>query len=217
MDMIEKSLNGTTYWEMLVGDVQPDSPTVLALHYMTGDAASLQVLFKGVDRPMRVLFLQGRYPYEGGYSWYSDEEHFYDRAEVEQAPDIKQEADAIAAFLSAYKAQYSGKIAVTGMSQGGDLTLALCAYYPDLLHLALSMAGRLSSVMRPEQPPQTSLPRISMMQGADDPIVSVASAEEAVEWLKQSGYEAELHVYPGVGHAISYGMVDHIQQNLMAL
>jgi predicted esterase len=217
MDMIEKSLNGTTYWEILVGDVQPNSPTVLALHYMTGDATSLQVLFTNLNRPIRVVFLQGRYPYEGGYSWYSDEERFYDRPEAAQAPDIKQESDAIAAFLSCYKAENSGKVVVTGMSQGGDLTLALCAYYPDLLHLALPMAGRLSSVMRPEQPPQTSLPRVSMMQGADDHIVSVASAEEAVEWLRQSGYEAELHVYPGVGHAISYGMVDHIQQTLMAL
>lgn len=150
----------------------------------------------------------------GGYSWYPDEGAFYQRSEAEQAPDIRRQADRIADFLTQLKAIYPVKTAVVGMSQGGDLTLALAAYYPELIDLAIPCAGRLSAPMRPQQFDRHTLPRVLMQQGMDDPIVSVESAREAADWLVSVGYDAELREYPNTKHVLSEEMVGYIRQVL---
>jgi|GEM_PF-6486860 len=100
------TLSDTRYWEQSIGDVASNSPIVLALHSMTGDANSMRYIFEGVTVPMRALFLQARYPsghsVHGGYSWFNDESGFYERPFADQAIAIKAEGDRIAAFLRAY-------------------------------------------------------------------------------------------------------------------
>lgn len=220
--LTEKTLNGTTYWEMTIGDVQPSTPIALALHWMSGDHEAMQFLFADYTHPLRALFLQGRHPsgHEfGGYSWFPGELGFYDLSEADQAPAIREEAAYIALFLGALKAEYAAPIAVTGMSQGGDLTLALAAYHPDTFDLAVPCAGRLSAPMRPDDfdYPAQVLPKVFMKQGADDPIVSVDSAKEAAEWLVESGFTASLQVYENIGHDIPLAAIEHLHQHLAGL
>lgn len=219
---VSKSLNSTAYWEMHIGQVESNTPTVLALHYMTGDHAAMGFVFDKFPKPLRVLSLQAAYPsgHEyGGYSWYPDEDAFYDRSEAEQAPDIRTVVDQVAAFLGEFKQLYPTKIALTGMSQGGDLSLGLAAYHPELLDLVIPCAGRLSAPMRQASfnKPPSVLPAIYLKQGANDPIVSPESAREVTAWLKSVGYNASLEEYPGVGHDISPEMVKDIQALLSNL
>ncbi len=210
-----KSLGNMPYWEVEQSGFQPDTPIVVALHYMTGDANALLFMFKDFPKPLRVITLQGRYPLGeagvGGYSWFPDEEPFYDQSEAEQAPDIRAEADRIADFLRELKGLYPAKVAVTGMSQGGDLSLSLAVYHPQVIDMALPLAGRLSTPMRPARVDSPQKPKVFMKVGTDDHIVSVESSREAREWLQGQGYTAELREYPGVGHDISAAMVADIQ------
>ncbi len=220
--LTEKTLNGMTYWEMTIGDVQPATPFALALHWMTGGAQAMKFLFANYTQPLRAIFLQGRHPsgHEfGGYSWFTGELGFYDLSEADQAPAIREEAAYIALFLNALKAEYAAPIAVTGMSQGGDLTLALAAYHPDTFDLAIPCAGRLSEPMRPANfnYPAQVLPKVFMKQGADDPIVSVDSAKEAAAWLVASGFTASLQVYENTGHEIPEAAIKDLHQHLAGL
>src|SRR5688572_14904965 len=116
--LTQKSLNNFTYWEALYGSVTDDTPMIVTLHWMGGKPDAMQVLYDGVDYPLRAVFLQAPYPLEGGYTWYPDGDDFYKRDEAGQAPDIRHEADAVASFLWELKQKYPAKLAVTGMSQG---------------------------------------------------------------------------------------------------
>ena len=62
--LTEKSLNGVPYWEMPTGQVKADTPVVLLLHWMSGSASSMRFLFDGLERPLRVIFLQAPYVLE---------------------------------------------------------------------------------------------------------------------------------------------------------
>jgi predicted esterase len=216
LDMAQ-TLNDTTYWTLEQGDMKPDTPIVLVLHYMSGTADSLRVLLEGYSQPIRAVFLQGKYPCGEGYSWYPQDTAFYNLPEAEQAPDILQVAEEVAGFLREYRKLYPGaKTAVTGMSQGGDLSLALAVYYPDLIDLAVPLAGR---VIRPETfaQPADILPKVTLMNGTVDEIVTIESAREALRWLRDHGFDAELREYENVGHGISRQMVSDLHQCLESL
>jgi predicted esterase len=211
----EKSLNGRSYWEALNGNVLADSPIVIPMHFWTGTGTAMHFLFNGMTTPARIIGLQGLYPSgheAGGYSWFPHGAEFYDEmTEVQQAPFIREEAAKIASFISDLKQEHLGKIIVTGMSQGGDLSLSLAVYYPDLIDIAIPCAGRLSAVMRPEMSLGTSS-QIRMQQGMDDKIVSLESAREARDWLKTEGFDVLLDEYEGLGHDMSGTMVKRIQE-----
>jgi predicted esterase len=216
-----KLLGDTPYAEMLVGTIEASTSIVLALHWM-GGATAMWPLLADCDRPLRVISLQGEYPSgdeEGGYSWYPEEGAFYQRSEKEQAPDIRLQADRIAAFLRQLREAYPARLAVIGMSQGGDLALSLAVHYPELIDMAIPLAGRLSEPMRLANFSRSAarLPIISMKQGLDDPIVSVESARQVLSWLQAAGFSASLQEYANVGHAISKAMIGDLQQDLAKL
>lgn len=218
-----KMLKNTPYWEMQEGRIEDDTPILLGLHWMGGDASMFAAMFADFGQPLRGIFLQAQYSSgkdSGGYSWYPDDEHFYSRSEAEQAPDIRRQIDNVAAFLRDLKSLYpAAKIAVVGMSQGGDLTLGLTAYYPELLNLAIPNAGRLSAPMRPSvfEHDKASLPHVYLKHGLEDEIVPVAKAREAVKWLSEVGYKAELHEYAGVKHTLSDEMISDMRRLVAGL
>ena len=219
---IEKSVNEVRYWEMLIGEVQPDTPIAIALHYMSGDARSMEALFNGYEKPLRVITMQGSYVYKDneveGFSWFPDHTAFYDRSEAEQAQDIRTASEPIVEVIRHLKTTYPGaKIAIMGMSQGGDLALSIATHHPELLDLVLPMAGRISAPMRPSEVSKGRLPHILMMNGVDDPIVTIAGAREAVKWLQAAGFAAELKEYAGIEHRIAKAMVQDIQDRLSEL
>jgi predicted esterase len=103
------------------------------------------------------------------------------------------------------------------MSQGGDLTLSIATHDPELIDLALPIAGRISEPMRPAQIRGDHLPRIVMLHGVDDPIVPIAGAREEIKWLQSAGFTGELKEYAGVEHDIAKDMVGDIQNLLRQL
>lgn len=217
----QKNLNGTAYWQHLHNNPDNDAPTVIMMHWMTGTAEAMAFVFDNIDFPLREISLQGNYPSgypEGGQSWFEHETDFYEKlSDAEQEPLIRQEVDKVAQFINAIRQQYSGKLVVTGMSQGGDMTLHLASYYPELLDLALPMAGRLSKAMRPASIESDKLPTIKLLQGLNDEIVLVETARDVAQWLTQHNYPTTLNEYPDVGHSISPDMIQDIQNTVKAL
>jgi predicted esterase len=218
--LIQKSVEGIPYWEMPVGAVQATTPIVLALHYMTGDLNAMRFIFNDFPAAVRVILMQAEYPSGdplGGYSWFPGELDFYEWGDARQAPEIRIQVDRIAAVVRAVQADYPAPTAVTGMSQGGDLTLGLVAYYPELFSLAVPVAGRLSAPMHPTQFERAgrSLPRVALKLGEKDHIVSVAATQEATDWLQAAGYAADLQVYPGVEHELE-PMAEDVRAALLA-
>lgn len=217
----QKTLNGFTYWEALHGGVEESTLIVVIMHWMTGAYDSLQFLFTEMKAPARLLYLQGPYPLEpefGGYAWFPKSMDFYDKlSEAEQAPLIKASADTVAGFIQDLRELYSAPIAVTGFSQGGDMSLAIGAYYPHLVDVVIPGAGRLSAPLRPAKLEAETLPTFYLHVGTEDHIVSVESSSEATEWLKSQGAEAELFEYAGVGHEYSVPMIQRIQSEISAI
>lgn len=186
------------------------STTLFVLHYMTGTQDSMGFLLEGEG--LRLIFPQGKYPSgfeEGGYSWFIGEKEFYDWTDEKQLPSILDTTHELAAFIK--EIAPSQKCIVTGMSQGGDLSLMLAAYYPELISLSIPAAGRLF-------PPQDfagkgrELPIVHVQHGQADEIVPVKYARDANVWLRANGYETTLSVYPDVGHDYSEEMVLHIRK-----
>ena len=219
--MDEKSYKGMRYLEDVYNTEHGAhiGLTVLALHWMTGEAESLRFMFEEVEIPLRVVYAQGVYPSEmpeGGWSWFPDGVAFYEaRSLAQQAPDVRTIANNLADFLWFLENAHGGKFAVTGISQGGDLSLALALYHAETLDLALPMAGRLPPEFRPETLPHGKrVPQIVMLQGAADDVVPVATAREAHAWLKAQGCDADYHEYPDVGHGISEAMVADVLARL---
>lgn len=211
------TLSNTRYWEQNIGDVESNSPIVLALHWMTGDASTMRGIFEDVTVPIRAVFLQGLHPSgheAGGYSWFPDEMRFYDRPFSEQGVAIKAEGDRIAAFLRAYRQTHPTRaMVVMGMSQGGDLTLALATTHPDLVTLGLSCAGRVLPSI-PPYPADARLPRIVMMQGEKDVPVPAEVARTDAERLRKARFDASYIEYPDVGHTITPEMMAVIRQEI---
>lgn len=218
--LTQRTLGNHTYWEELHGEVIPESPTVILLHWMTGTYEALQFLFSELATPARLIYLQAAHPSgfdKGGYSWFPRGADFYELSEAEQAPLIKQSADNLADFISQFRPLVAGKLGVTGFSQGGDLSLALATYYPQLIDVAISGAGRLSAPMRPPVVTYDAKPRVYMHVGTADHVVSVASSHEVAEWLKSQGYKVELHQYEGVEHEYSPEMIQRINEEVAGL
>ncbi len=215
-------LNKMPYWERLHNNPSEDGLIVITLHWMNGTAEAMAFLFEGIEFPVREIAIQGTYPSgfeEGGYSWFERERDFYDMlSEAEQAPYIQKTGSKIATFIQSIREKYPhSKVAITGMSQGGDLTLHLTAHHPQLVDLACAMAGRLSEPMRPNTITADTLPKVVMLLGLDDHIVLPEPTRAAKSWLQTQNFDVSLHEYAGVGHDISEDMIDKIRAEMRQL
>jgi predicted esterase len=212
------------YIQRFIGDADETHYDLLifALHFMTGDAYAMQFLFEGLERSARLIFPQGMYTLPesvgNGFAWFPDEDDFYNqRTEAEQAPDIRIAADKVANLIQHVKADFKGKIIVVGMSQGGDITTHLAAYYPDLIDVAIPMAGRLSAVMRPANINVQKLPAVHILTGDQDQYVPIDSVREVKNWLAAQGYAVRMKEYRGVRHEIPDEATTDLQEILCAI
>lgn len=203
-------LDGITYLEYCTGAsaASESLPCVLVLHWMGSGPQAMLPICAGYPQPARFLLPFAPLPLGDAYTWFPLD--FYDQPLAEQGATIRAIADQLAGFLRSVSQQtpYRGKAAVMGLSQGGDLSYALALYHPDTIGLALPLAGRLVPEFRTsDAPPAQERPAIRVFHGADDQVVPVAGAEEAVSWLQAQGFDAQLERYSDVGHDIPREMV----------
>jgi phospholipase/carboxylesterase len=98
----------------------------------------------------------------------------------------------------------TGRLIVSGFSQGGLLTITLALYHDDLVGEAFPLACWLPPPLVPTyRRNDLYYPRIRSMHGTADPTIPLAPTEEVFRTLVGLGFDATLVTFPGVVHTIS--------------
>lgn len=200
-----KSLAGVAYEELVRG-AAPDQamPLLIALHYSGGSAAESFDNYDQVVGPVRILVPLGAYPKRRGLSYFPID--YYQRSPTEQLRIARATSDRLALFVAAAAALHHAQPVVSGISQGGDLSLMLAVDHPELIKAAFPLAAVIPEGLTPgPSPSRGRRPCIVVMQGEDDPIVEVSRTRSRVAALSRS-LPIVLKTYPGLGHDISDAM-----------
>lgn len=214
MTWTRKHLAGFPYDELLLGDVTPETPIALTLHFMGGSTALMAPFYDGYPGNLRVIFLEGETPNDAGYSWYPDLD-FYDRAESEQIRQIREQVERIVPFVEAIKAAYpNAPLAMVGISQGSEVGLSLAAYYPAAFNRVIALASRM---LTPQIAPGVlsgPLPEVFLLHGEQDATFPPDTTRATQQWFIDHGVRASLSLYPGVTHFDSERMMGELHQRL---
>ena len=94
--------------------------------------------------------------------------------------------------------------ALVGFSQGAIVCLAAAGLRDGLAGRVLAFAGRYGEL--PDAAPR--LTTLHFFHGADDPVIPVQHARDAMARLAQLGGDATIDIAQGVGHAITPALMD---------
>ena len=160
-----------------------------------------------ITAPLRLIMPQAPTPYYDGFAWFPYRMRGNDP--VTLARGIAGAADQLSRAIAQLAAQRPtrGRPLVTGFSQGGMLSFALALRHPDGIESSVPISGMLPEPLWPsDKPAGKRFPRIVALHGDADEIVPIDPARGLVGRLRNLGYEAVLHEYPGVGHQITPAM-----------
>lgn len=201
-----RELAGVFYEEVVRGATAPGErlPLLVAFHYSGGSAREAFEHYDEVAGPVRILVPLGRYHKRQGLSYFPVD--YYRRSPDEQFRVARDTVDEMARFLEAAESLYGSRPVVSGISQGGDISLLLAVYHPDAVTAAAPLAAVIPDALAisPDRARRPG-PCILMMQGEDDAIVDVSRTRVRAATL-QAGLPLALATYPGLGHDISPAM-----------
>lgn len=188
------------YVERVVGGGSAEEalPMIIAIHGLGDEPSRFGAWLEGVDFKARLILPRGLDAYGSGYTWFSL------RPPGGGGPDpaeVNAAADGIAALVRRLVSERptSGRPVVLGFSQGGMLTFALASRHPELFAAALPIAGAPVG----ELPvPSRGVPLVAF-HGEADARIAPEGARARVAALREAGQEAELRLYPGLGHQIN--------------
>jgi phospholipase/carboxylesterase len=112
-------------------------------------------------------------------------------------------APIITEFLSDLWAQTGLSAADTflmGFSQGAMMSLHVGTALPQRLAGIVSFSG---AFVAADGFPQAEKPPVALIHGELDQVVATALSREAALELKAAGYDAQLHISPGIAHGIA--------------
>lgn len=201
-----RQLAGVAYEEVVRGDAGTGEPLPLlvAFHYSGGSARESFENYDQVAGPVRILVPLGRHPKRQGLSYFPVD--YYQLPPAEQFEVARETAADMARFLEAAEARYGKRPVVSGISQGGDISLLLAVYHPETVSAAVPLAAVIPDALRVTQDRAAQPgPCILMMQGEDDAIVEVALTRARTASLRAI-LPLALSTYPGLGHDISPAM-----------
>jgi predicted esterase len=127
---------------------------------------------------------------------------------------VSDRAGRVAALVGAVRRHFptASPPVVTGISQGGDLSLMLGVRYPTVIAAALPIASQLPEPLLPvAAAPGAALPPIDAFHGTADPIAPFGSLQRAVSVLRDRGFPVVLHGYPEVRHEVPAGLAADVR------
>lgn len=200
----EGELEGVPFLEVVLGTDDPGAPLpLLVVIHGLGDTPDIPVgPYRGLSRPVRVVLPRGPLAVDGGgFAWMSV--RVRDGETERLSVELREQEERLARFLVALAASRAteGPTVVIGFSQGGMLTLALATHHPDLVGLALPLAGWLPPALREDVAETT--PRIVWMHGTSDERIPFELAAEVSEELRERGLDVVLVPFADVGHFMS--------------
>jgi len=201
-----KVLAGVAYEEVVRGKPVEGAviPLLVAFHYSGGSAAESFAHYDELPGPVRILVPLGAFPKRQGLSYFPVD--YSQRPAAERYRIAHDTAAQMAEFVRAATREYGARPVVSGISQGGDLSLLLAIHHPDLIKASFPFA--------PVIPPELIVsdarakaegPPIHVMQGDADAIIDVALTRTRVAELAED-LPIRLTTYPGLGHDISAEM-----------
>jgi len=204
------SAGGLSYLEVLPEGTGPDTvlPLVVMIHGM-GDKPRTQYAARAASElHARFVLPRAPTPYKDGYSWFP---YRIASGNPELEDRIPERAHQLAAMIEAIRREHPtrGRAVVTGFSQGGILSYAMALFHPDLVELALPVAGYLPEPLWPLVPVRgTRYPPIRAMHGTDDPVVAYAPTRTMTQILRRRGFDVTLRPFTGVPHTQTEAMYD---------
>jgi predicted esterase len=196
-------LAGFAYEEQVHGQTAGGEPPplLIAFHYSGGSAAESFENYDQIAGPVRILVPLGAYPKRNGLSYFPVD--YYQQTPEEQFRIARETVDSLAAFLRAAQAKYGRRPVVSGISQGGDISLLLAVYHPGLVAASVPLAAVIPDALAvtPDRA-RAEGPCILMMQGEADPIVDVSRTRTLAASLA-AVLSLRLTTYPELAHDIS--------------
>jgi phospholipase/carboxylesterase len=174
---------------------------VVAMHGLGDRPESFGELYSGFEAKARFVLLRAPDPWGDGFSWFpfraSDDDAL-------RAPGIAAATGRVVTTLTALEKRYAtlGKPVVTGFSQGGMLSFAVAARYPERIRAAIPIGGALPQPLWPSLDAGSNGVRIVALHGESDALVPVGPTRMSVDALATRGFDARLETFPGVGHGI---------------
>jgi phospholipase/carboxylesterase len=200
--------SGLHYFEVVTGGAAPESPLplVVAIHGLGDNPESFKLLLDDLPARARVIVPRGPMPRgDDGYSWFAFHNDDGGDGSREQEQGIRESAGRVAQLVESLTKKYGGpsRAVVCGFSQGGILSFAVAASRPDIVAVAIPVAGYLPPALWPAERPKTKpLPKIIALHGGTDRLITAQSARWTVEALRSNGFDTTLKTWPAVGHAI---------------
>jgi len=194
-----------------------DLPLVIAVHGLGDRPESFIRLFDELEIPARIIAPRAPIAWGSGFSWFplpgtGQASH---EAFVEGLRDSARSLAELATALAREHRSLRPPV-IVGFSQGGMLSFAVAALYPEAIRASLPVAGLLPDALDPIESSDAEsngpsevgakLPTVIAFHGDADSRVPEARAALAVERLRDAGYDARLQSYPGVGHSIPASM-----------
>ncbi len=173
------------------------SPVVVGIHGRGDSPESFSDMLHTYEGRARFVFPRAEEPYDEGFSWFSLAKGMDERTVAE---NVGRAAEALHTRLASLVGKR--RYVVVGFSQGGFLSYALAAKYPDEIVCALPVAGALPAPLRPQKW-TSSRPSIFAFHGEDDGVVAVEWDRTTNAELLRAGADAHLVTYPGLGHRTS--------------
>src|SRR5579862_4195602 len=177
--------------------------TLLLLHGTGGNEDDLISLGQTLDPDANLLSPRGRVDENGSNRFFRRI-----REGVFDQEDMKQETDALAAFLRWASEEYGfdpEQVFVVGFSNGANMGVSLLLRYPELLRGAFLMRAMVP--FEPDVTPGLMGIRVLLASGEFDPMVPRDNAERLATILVQGGADVE-HLWAPVGHNLTRQELD---------
>jgi predicted esterase len=191
------------YYEIVKGGDSSDKnlPVLIAFHYSSSTPQETLSYYDSLTTPVRLIFPRGNYRKRNGYSYFPPDHYTQDS--TTQMHTVRKTVDSVAVFLNALYKEYPVKPVVSGISQGGDISLLLAVYHPRLIKASFPLLGFMHRQAY-ESLKKTSGKKvpIHLYQGEADKIVAIDYTRKEVAFL-QSIVNITLSSYPGLDHDVS--------------
>lgn len=173
-------------------------PVIIGFHYSSSDPSYAVTDYDEISSPVRLILPKGNFQKRDGWSYFPTD--YYTKDSVSQVAISRKTLDSIAVFVKAIGEKYKTKPLVAGFSQGGDLSLLLAIYYPEIIRAGFPLAGFLHR-QRWEDAKKNAQKDVGIYiyQGDADKIVSAQYTQAQVKELGQF-FNIHLNLYPGLGH-----------------
>lgn len=206
-----RTVRGVTFLELFPHDADESAPTVIAMHGMGDDPSRWVSTWSRFPARARVVLPRAHDRYGDGYSWFAYRDGMSDEefgAEVGRS-EAKLWA-AIEELLGDRR-----RVLVTGFSQGAMLSFAMASLHPERVAYAFPVAGSLPGPLHPKLDAALPAPVLAF-HGDADTVLALKWGEMTVRSFRDKGGQAELRVFPGVGHSMTPAMREALDVALVA-